>query len=33
MIFNKNFFKENTKTVIYALVIAIFIRSFFLKPF
>ena len=33
MIFNKNFFKENTKTLIYALVIAIFIRSFFFQPF
>ena len=33
MIFNKNFFIENTKTLIYALVIAIFIRSFFFQPF
>ena len=33
MIFNKNFFKENTKTLIYALVIAVFIRSFFFQPF
>ena len=30
---DKNFFKENIKTLIYALVIAIFIRSFFFQPF
>ena len=33
MTFNKNFFKENIKTLIYALAIAIFIRSFFFQPF
>ena len=30
---NKNFFKENIKTIIYALMIAIFIRSIFFQPF
>ena len=30
---DKNFFKENIKTLIYALVIAIFIRSIFFQPF
>ena len=30
---NKNFFKENIKTIIYALLIAIFIRSIFFQPF
>ena len=30
---DKNFFKENIKTFIYALVIAIFIRSIFFQPF
>ena len=30
---DKNFFKENTKTLFYALIIAIFIRSLFLQPF
>ena len=30
---DKNFFKENIKTIIYALVIAIFIRSIFFQPF
>ena len=30
---NKNFFKENIKTIIYALIIAIFIRSIFFQPF
>jgi len=30
---DKNFFKENIKTVIYALLIAIFIRSIFFQPF
>ncbi len=33
MTINKNFFKENIKTLIYALAIAIFIRSFFFQPF
>ncbi len=31
--FDKNFFIENTKTLFYALVIAIIIRSFILQPF
>ena len=31
--FNKNFFIENTKTLIYALIIAIIIRSLFIQPF
>jgi signal peptidase I len=31
--FNKNFFIENTKTLFYALVIAIIIRSFLIQPF
>ena len=30
---DKNFFKENIKTIIYALLIAIFIRSIFFQPF
>ena len=30
---DKNFFKENIKTIIYALLIAIFIRSLFFQPF
>tara|TARA_B100000378_G_C17985802_1_gene392098 strand:+ start:295 stop:1032 length:738 start_codon:yes stop_codon:yes gene_type:complete len=30
---DKNFFKENIKTIIYALLIAIFIRSMFFQPF
>ena len=30
---NKNFFKENIKIIIYALIIAIFIRSIFFQPF
>ena len=30
---SKNFFKENIKTLFYALVIAIFIRSIFFQPF
>ena len=30
---NKNFFTENLKTIFYALVIAVFIRSFFFQPF
>ena len=30
---NKIFFAENIKTLIYALIIAIFIRSFFFQPF
>ena len=30
---NKNFITENIKTLIYALVIAIIIRSFLLQPF
>ena len=30
---NKNFFKENIKTIIYALLIAVFIRSIFFQPF
>ena len=30
---DKNFFKENVKTIIYALLIAIFIRSIFFQPF
>ena len=31
--FNKNFFIENTKTLFYALLIAIFIRSIIIQPF
>ena len=31
--FDKNFFKENLKTLFYALVIAIIIRSLFVQPF
>ena len=31
--FNKNFFIENTKTLFYALIIAIVIRSLFIQPF
>ena len=31
--FNKNFFKENIKTLFYALIIAIIIRSLFIQPF
>ena len=30
---DKNFFKENIKIIIYALTIAIFIRSIFFQPF
>ncbi len=30
---NKNFFKENIKTLFYALLIAILIRSVFIQPF
>jgi len=30
---DKNFFKENLKVIIYALIIAIFIRSIFFQPF
>ena len=30
---DKNFFKENIKTLFYALIIAILIRSFFIQPF
>ena len=30
---DKNFFKENIKVIIYALIIAIFIRSIFFQPF
>ena len=30
---NKKFFVENFKTIIYALLIAIFIRSIFIQPF
>ena len=30
---DKTFFKENIKTIIYALIIAIFIRSIFFQPF
>ena len=30
---NKKYIKENIKTIIYALLIAIFIRSFFFQPF
>ena len=30
---NKNFFKENIKTIIYALLIAVFIRSISFQPF
>ena len=30
---DKNFFSENIKTLFYALVIAVFIRSIFLQPF
>ena len=33
MILDKNFFKENIKIIIYALIIAIFIRSIFFQPF
>ncbi len=33
MTLDKNFFKENIKTIIYALIIAIFIRSIFFQPF
>ena len=33
MTLNKNLFKENIKTIIYALMIAIFIRSIFFQPF
>ncbi len=33
MILDKNFFKENIKTLFYALLIAIFIRSLFIQPF
>ena len=30
---NKNFFKDNIKTILYALLIAVIIRSFFFQPF
>ena len=30
---NKKIFIDNIKTIIYALIIAIFIRSFFIQPF
>ena len=30
---DKNFFKENFKTLFYALIIAIIIRSLFIQPF
>ena len=30
---DKNFFSENIKTLFYALIIAVFIRSIFLQPF
>ena len=33
MILNKNFFRENIKTLFYALLIALFIRSFLFQPF
>ena len=33
MSLDKNFFKENIKVIIYALIIAIFIRSIFFQPF
>ena len=33
MILDKNFFKENIKTIFYAIIIAIFIRSIFFQPF
>ncbi len=33
MIFNKKFFIENTKTLIYALIIAVIIRSLLIQPF
>ena len=33
MTLDKNFFKENIKTIFYALIIAIFIRSIFFQPF
>ena len=33
MKFDKNFFTENLKTLIYALIIAVFIRSIFFQPF
>ena len=33
MKFNKNFFSENIKTLIYALLIALIIRSLFIQPF
>ncbi len=33
MKFNKNFYSENIKTLLYALIIAIIIRSFLLQPF
>ena len=31
--FNKNFLIENTKTLVYALIIAVFIRSILIQPF
>ena len=31
--FSKEFFKENFKTLLYALIIAIFIRSIIIQPF
>ena len=33
MTLDKNFFKENIKTIFYAIIIAIFIRSIFFQPF
>ena len=33
MIFNKNFLIENVKTIFYALIIAIIIRSLLIQPF
>ena len=31
--FNKNFLIENAKTLVYALIIAVFIRSILIQPF
>ena len=31
--FTKKFFAENFKTIFYALIIAVFIRSIFIQPF
>ena len=33
MMFNKNIFIENIKTLFYALIIAIILRSFLIQPF